>query len=157
MALIKQRQLHTQDNWQFIDADEHSGQEQASTHAVWPLEQLAKATVTERPQAVWLDTEQDIEPLLPHLQQLQLIAIHFPVFRDGRGFSLARLLRRSGYQGELRAVGAVARDQLAHLEKCGFDAFEIPDERFQPEDLDAFTEIDVSYQAQLQAGVAHVS
>jgi uncharacterized protein (DUF934 family) len=56
------------------------------------------------------------------------VEIDFPKFGDGRGFSLARLLReRYGYQGELRAVGDVFRDQLFYMESCGFDAFELRD------------------------------
>jgi len=53
-----------------------------------------------------------------------VIAIQFPVFTDGRDYSLARLLRgRHGYGGELRAVGDVLRDQIYVLLRCGFDAF----------------------------------
>ena len=60
--------------------------------------------------------------------RLDLVAIEFPVFRDGRGYSTARLLReRYGYRGELRAVGNVLRDQLLFMHRCGFDAFEIAD------------------------------
>ena len=76
------------------------------------------------------------------------------MFRDGRGFSQARLLRRAGFKGELRAVGEVARDRLAHLESCGFDAFDIPEERFKAEDLAAFVEVGVSYQQPLKKEVA---
>lgn len=52
------------------------------------------------------------------------VEVHFPAFTDGRGYSIARLLReRHGYAGELRAVGDVQRDQLHYLARCGFDAF----------------------------------
>ena len=58
--------------------------------------------------------------------RLDLVAIEFPVFRDGRGYSTARLLReRWGFAGELRAVGNVLRDQLLFMDRCGFDAFEV--------------------------------
>jgi uncharacterized protein (DUF934 family) len=57
---------------------------------------------------------------------LDLVAIEFPTFRDGRGYSTARLLReRWGFAGELRAVGNVLRDQLLFMHRCGFDAYEI--------------------------------
>lgn len=57
-----------------------------------------------------------------------LIAIEFPTFRDGRGYSTARLLReRWGFAGELRAVGNVLRDQLLFMHRCGIDAFEVAD------------------------------
>lgn len=59
---------------------------------------------------------------------LDLIAIEFPTFRDGRGYSTARLLReRWGFAGELRAVGNVLRDQLLFMHRCGFDAFDVAD------------------------------
>ena len=61
---------------------------------------------------------------------LPLIAIDFPHFTDGRGYSTARLLReRHRYQGELRAVGDVLRDQLYLLAECGFDAFAVRADR----------------------------
>ena len=65
-----------------------------------------------------------------------LIAVDFPSMTDGRGFTLARLLREKGYQGRLRAVGGLIADQYAMARRVGFDAVEIPDtlaER-QPED-----------------------
>ena len=53
-----------------------------------------------------------------------VIAVNFPKFGDGRGYSIARLLReRYGYKGELRAVGVVARDHLQQMAQCGFDSF----------------------------------
>ena len=74
--------------------------------------------------AVWLAPDEAPDALLAQLDRLALIAIHFPVFTDGRGYSLARLLRdRHGYRGELRAIGDVLRDQLYFLHACGFDAF----------------------------------
>lgn len=59
------------------------------------------------------------------LAGVEVIALHFPKFTDGRAYSQARLLRgRLGYRGELRATGAVFLDQLPFLLRCGFDAFE---------------------------------
>ena len=59
---------------------------------------------------------------------MDLVAINFPKFGDGRGYSKARLLReRHGYKGELRAVGEVLGDQLFYMHRCGFDAFELVD------------------------------
>lgn len=73
-----------------------------------------------------LQVEDEPEALQPLLSSLPLIAINFPSFRDGRGYSQAYLLRtRLGWRGELRAVGDVLRDQLAHMRQCGFDAFAV--------------------------------
>jgi uncharacterized protein (DUF934 family) len=62
------------------------------------------------------------------LPRLELIEIAFPAFADGRGFSLARLIRRAGFKGELRASGRLLADQYAHALGCGFDTVEIPDD-----------------------------
>lgn len=62
------------------------------------------------------------------LARLDLVALEFPVFKDGRAYSYARLLReRFGYTKELRAVGNVLRDQFAFMHRCGFDAYEVAD------------------------------
>ncbi len=63
------------------------------------------------------------ESLTLPLDQLDLIAIEFKGFGDGRGYSHATLLRRAGYRGELRAVGDVFKDVLYYLKRCGFDSF----------------------------------
>ena len=88
---------------------------------------------------VWLAPDDDPDALLPALAELPVIAIHFPVFTDGRGYSLARLLRgRHGYAGELRAVGDVLRDQLYFLQRCGFDSFALRADQPPDEALAAF-------------------
>lgn len=67
-----------------------------------------------------------VAAIAPDLAHFAVVAIEFPAFRDGRGYSIARLLRdRHGYRGELRAVGNVLHDQLFYMRRCGFDAFEI--------------------------------
>jgi len=72
--------------------------------------------------AVRLETGEDARALIPHLDRLALIEVAFPTFRDGRGYSAARILREAGYAGELRAAGDVLIDQVAHMRRCGFDA-----------------------------------
>lgn len=68
-----------------------------------------------------------VERLQPFLSQLSLIEVEFAAFRDGRGYSSARLLReRYLYKGELRAIGDVLHDQLFLMTRCGFDAFLTP-------------------------------
>jgi uncharacterized protein (DUF934 family) len=68
------------------------------------------------------------------LPRLNLVSIAFPAFADGRGFSLARLLRRAGFAGELRASGRLLADQYAHAIGCGFDTIEIPDDLSRRQD-----------------------
>lgn len=79
---------------------------------------------------VLLSPADDPAALDGDLASLPVIAIDFPTFVDGRGYSIARLLReRHRYQGELRAVGDVLRDQLYLMAECGFDAFVVRTDR----------------------------
>ena len=73
--------------------------------------------------AVRLEAGDDARELLPFLEQLRLVEVGFPTFRDGRGYSAARILREAGYRGELRAAGDVLVDQIPYLRRCGFDSF----------------------------------
>ncbi len=73
--------------------------------------------------AVRVETGDDARALIPHLERIALIEIAFPTFRDGRGYSSARILREAGYAGELRAEGDVLLDQIASMRRCGFDSF----------------------------------
>lgn len=78
---------------------------------------------------VWLDADDDASTLAPYAKQLPLIAIHFPTFADGRGFSHARVLKSNlGFKGELVATGGFMQDQLFYLKRCGFDAFLVSDD-----------------------------
>lgn len=72
--------------------------------------------------AVRLEPADDARLLIPHLGALRRIDIAFPKFREGRGFSSARILREAGYTGEIRAVGVLYVDQLSFLTRAGFDA-----------------------------------
>lgn len=64
----------------------------------------------------------DADPLQAPLEGVTRIDLHFPKFTDGRAFSQAFLLRRRrGFEGEIRATGDVLADQLAQMERSGFD------------------------------------
>lgn len=73
--------------------------------------------------AVRIEAGEDARALLPHLDRIALIEVSFPSFRDGRGYSTARILREAGYTGELRAQGDVLVDQIPLMRRCGFDSF----------------------------------
>jgi uncharacterized protein (DUF934 family) len=73
--------------------------------------------------AVRIETGDDARELIPYLERLALVEVAFPSFRDGRGYSSARVLREAGYTGELRAEGDVLLDQIAPMRRCGFDSF----------------------------------
>ncbi|SDU29513.1 DUF934 domain-containing protein [Halopseudomonas salegens] len=93
-----------------------------------------------------LQPDDEPETLLDWLPVLPLIAIDFPSFRDGRGYSQAYLLRtRLGWQGELRAVGDVLRDQLAHMRQCGFDSFAVREDKSVDDALKGLQGLSVLY------------
>lgn len=78
------------------------------------------------PVGVQLASHEHPEVIGDDVDQLDLIALEFPTFRDGRAYSYARLIReRYGFTGELRAVGDVLLEQLHYMERVGFDTFEI--------------------------------
>jgi uncharacterized protein (DUF934 family) len=85
---------------------------------------------------------------IERLERLPLIAIDFPKFGDGRGYTSARLLRtRFGYKGELRAVGDVLHDQLFYMARCGIDSFALKAGKDIEGALKAFDDFSVAYQA----------
>ena len=96
---------------------------------------------------VQLEPDQPPSELSCDLDAIPLIAINFPVFTDGRGFSYARELRQRGYQGELRAVGHFIRDQLGYLARCGFDAFDFAENTNLEAALAGLAEFREHYQA----------
>ena len=102
---------------------------------------------------VWLAADDQVENLGEEAATLDLIAVEFPVFTDGRGFSTGRLLReRYGFRGELRAFGDVFKDTLNYLSRCGFSSFAVREDKDPVEalkGLDDFTEF-------YQADVAHL-
>jgi len=94
-----------------------------------------------------LKSDQSPAEIVDDLQHFDLIALEFPRFGDGRAYSYARLLReRFGFTGEVRAVGAVLRDQFLAMLRCGFDAFEVKNDNAVQAWQEATGEIAFSYQ-----------
>ena len=164
MALIRQRpsqseglrafELATDDAWTPVEGDAPITD---FVDAIVPLarfetEPLAILSRSGRT-GVRIPNDHGLDAILPWLGRLSLVAIEFPKHVDGRGYSLARLLReRHAFTGELRAVGNVLRDQLLYMHRCGFDAFELdpkygPGGRDPESALAAFAEFGVYYQA----------
>lgn len=102
-----------------------------------------------RDTAVQLEPGDETEALLPHLGELVLVAVNFPVFTDGRGFSYGRDLREHGYNGELRAVGHFIRDQMTYLRRVGFNAFQLANEAELEEALGSLADFSEYYQASI--------
>ena len=99
------------------------------------------------PLGIRLKSDQSPALIADDLDRFAVVALEFPVFRDGRAYSHARLLReRYGYRGEVRAVGEVLRDQFLFMVRCGFDALEVRDEKAVEQGREAVSEISVVYQ-----------
>ena len=120
--------------------------------AVWTAqrEQLVKRAGRH---GVLLENTDDPRVLTADFDRLALIAVRFPKFVDGRGYSIARLLRRLGWKGELRAVGDVLRDQLFYMTRCGFDAFALRADQDAQVALTAFSDFTAPYQPAIDDGV----
>ncbi len=79
---------------------------------------------------VLIAPDDDVNALAPHLSRITDIAIEFPTFTDGRGYSHAASLRkRLNYKGRLRAVGDVLVDQVAYMARVGFDEIELREDQ----------------------------
>ena len=101
------------------------------------LADAAELVQRQAPVGVIWPNDRNISELAPYLDKLALVALVFPIFRDGRAYSQARLLReRYGYRGEMRATGQILRDQFVFYLRAGFDAFDV----LKPADAAAFEE-----------------
>lgn len=120
MSVLVSNQQIIDDEWELLEtiADYVPG------NAIVPFDQLDNTHAT----AVWLEGDFEVEEVDAKLSSLDLIAIHFPMFADGRGLSLATLLRtRCNFNGQLRAFGEVQPDLTPFMRRCGFDAFVLKD------------------------------
>ena len=89
---------------------------------VWLLQRESLLQRTDL--AVWFSSDEQAKDLQEDINRFSLLAVDFPKFSDGRGYSIAYNLRsRLGFTGELRAIGDVLRDQLFYMQRVGFNAF----------------------------------
>ena len=86
--------------------------------------------------SVRIEAGDDVRRLAPVLDRVRLVEVDFPRFRDGRGFSSARVLREMGYTGEIKATGDVLVDLVYFMRRCGFDSF-APNVPFNDADVQA--------------------
>lgn len=123
--LIKDATI-VEDSWQLISDDSAAipGGAVIVPLSVW---RARKDELTQRDQlGIWLDSDESPREIADSISQFQLIAINFPAFADGRGFTYGRELREQlKFTGELRAIGSFMRDQLYYLQRCGFNAFSL--------------------------------
>jgi uncharacterized protein (DUF934 family) len=145
--ILKDTQV-VSDNWILLDenADSIPNGDILLSYQQWQnfAEQLSNHSGSI---GVWLEGHAEIEQIIEPLLNLPLIAINFPKFADGRGFSAARLIReRYNYSGELRAIGGFIRDQLYLLKRCGFNAFQFSDENELSDAAESLKDFSENYQ-----------
>ena len=133
------------DHWQVVSKETSALPE--GSHLILPLTLwlALEPELSREDIAVWFDSDEFPDAAwTDKLKKLPLIAIHFPIFTDGRGFTIARLLRqRFDYQGEIRAFGHVLREQMCYMRRCGFNSFVLAehiDLEAAVESLNDFTE-----------------
>lgn len=127
MPLIDRHAKVIEDLWTYTDSTAAGARE---AHSIVELEELASSTeraAVQAPVGVYARAGTTVDQLVPHLEQLELVAVEFPKFRDGRGFTTARMLRdKYGFKGDIRAIGHVLPDQFAALLQCGFSSVLLP-------------------------------
>jgi uncharacterized protein (DUF934 family) len=157
-TLLKHRQV-VKDTWHLIGLppDAPGALPAEGIDAIVPLrlwrEQRAALLARAGRTGVWLEPSDEPAELFANAPLPELIAVRFPAFTDGRGYSIARLLRdRHGYRGEVRAIGDVLHDTLFDLARCGFDAFALRADQDPVAALAAFDEFSEAYQAAADRG-----
>lgn len=150
--IIKNKAI-VEDHWNVFKLSEGESPESVAVpagHQIVPLQVwlAQKTTLAARKDiAVWLASDERPEQLKEDIAALPLVAVDFPVFSDGRGYSIAFNLRtRLGYDGELRAIGDVLRDQLFYMQRVGFDAFATREDRSIDDAIKGLTDFSDAYQ-----------
>jgi uncharacterized protein (DUF934 family) len=151
-TLIKERRI-VADNWRLLSRGPQGELPEAPPQddvivplALWLARREAFLAYPGK-LGVWLDASEGPEAIAADLQRFAVIAVNFPKFGDGRGYSIARLLReRYGYTGELRAIGDVLHDHLHFMKQCGFDAFMLREDQDANEALTALDTFSDGYQ-----------
>jgi len=158
--LIKDRAV-TADTWALLRTAASLADLPENGSVIVPLKLWLQQRVTLSARGnvgVWLAPTDDPAMLADDIATLPLIAVDFPQFTDGRGYSTARLLREKyAFKAELRAVGDVLRDQLYYLAASGFNAFALHADRDPQEALKAFGDFSDNYQATVAQPLPHFS
>ncbi len=145
------------DHWQVFDPISETLANAGDFNLVFPTSYwvehrsdiLQQTSDSETKLGVCLSSDQAPSLIAEDLERLDLIAIEFPVFADGRGYSYAKTLRKEyNFKGEIRAIGDILIDQLAYLERCGFDSFALRDDQDLATALESFEAFSESYQAE---------
>ena len=151
--IIKNKTI-VDDDWSVLRLNENDMPESVvvpSGKIIVPLKvwQAQRNTLQGRAElGVWLDSHEHAEELQNDLAKFSVIAVNFPKFADGRGYSIAYHLRaRMGYRGELRAIGDVLRDQMYYMQRAGFNVFAPRADKDIHEALKSLSDFSINYQA----------
>ncbi|HEV7814935.1 MAG TPA: DUF934 domain-containing protein [Janthinobacterium sp.] len=152
---IIKNQAVVADDWALLRLDEGESADSVAVPAGKVIVPLA-VWLAQRPAlesrlpelGVWLASDERPETLAGDVEKFTVIAVNFPKFTDGRGYSIAYNLRvRLGYRGELRAIGDVLRDQLFSMHRVGFDAYATRPDRSIHDALKGLSVFSETYQA----------
>lgn len=144
MKVVKDRKV-VEDAWHLVKDDEAAGANAIVSLARWNAER--DALLAAGPVGLVLRSSEAPDEI-QDLEKAPLIALDFPVFTDGRGYSSARMLRtRFGYKGEIRAIGDVMRDEMFYMSRVGIDSFAVKATKDIEKALSAFDDFSVTYQA----------
>lgn len=157
MPLLKNGKI-VDDVWTHLSDDDAlpaSGAVYVS-YARWEKERDTLLKRTD-PIGVCLAAGQSPQLIAGVLDKLSLVALEFPAFTDGRAYSYARLLHRFDFDGEIRAVGNVLRDQYLNMKRCGFDALEIKAGETVEDWIEATSFISAPYQTAYDPSVPIMS
>ncbi|EAT10849.1 DUF934 domain-containing protein [Bermanella marisrubri] len=135
-----------QNDWAIIDSVDALQSASGKVIVTTDLLEDAKAN-SDLTVGILLNGDADLEELKDEIGNATIVAINFPAFADGRGYSLARLLKeRYDYQGEIRAIGDVLIDQLHFMKRCGFDTYLLKEGLVAEEALNYFKTFSDPYQ-----------
>ena len=151
MQIIKNQKI-IEDPWQLLEVDEDfSDGDFIIPFVRWKNERNALKGRNGK-LGISINGDDDLDQLVEDLDHFAVIALEFPKYTNGRCFSYARLLReRYNYQGELRAMGNILRDQMELLARCGINAFVLGENENLTEALNSFNDISVKYQSAADA------
>ena len=139
------------DNWILVEDTEISDiTALPEGNLILPLAvfQNLESALKDKHVGVWLNSDEAPSAIETQCKTLPLIAINFPAFADGRGYSYANVLRvQYGYTGELRAIGDVLKDQLSFYKRVGFNSYALREDQNTEQALQHFADFTQPYQA----------
>ncbi|PXX47523.1 DUF934 domain-containing protein [Undibacterium pigrum] len=150
--IIKDKAI-VSDDWTVLRLTENETPDAVSVPAgkviiplkVWLLQRESLLNRTDI--AVWFSSDEQAKELKEDISRFSLLAVDFPKFADGRGYSIAYNLRsRFNFTGELRAIGDVLRDQLFYMQRVGFNAFATREDKNIHDAIKGLTDFSEKYQ-----------